>query len=135
MNKLFISFLQNWFNLNFKYRSLKTLAPFVNKSSVSENNFCVVNSESLQLEALALSIMQNNATLRLLHTTKTSFLLTFISSSLSFGLFLIRGRHSRDLHFYNMAFVLRSDALPTTNPIFGWKTGPLVFHVKVEASR
>ena len=47
------------------------------------------------------------------------------SSSLSFGLFPIRGRHSRYLHFYDMAFVLRSDALPATNPLFGGKTGPL----------
>ena len=43
------------------------------------------------------------------------------SSSLSFGLFQIRGRHSRYLHFYNVAFVLWSDALPATNPLFGGK--------------
>ena len=57
------------------------------------------------------------------------------SSSLSFGLFPIRGRHSRYLHFYYMAFVLRSDALPATNPLFGGKTGPPVFHIKAGASR
>ena len=56
-------------------------------------------------------------------------------SSSSFGLFLIRGRHSRYLHFYDMAFVLRSDALPATNPLFRGKTGPSIFHIKVGASR
>ena len=55
-------------------------------------------------------------------------------SFLSFGLLPIRGRHSRYLHFYNMAFVLRLDALPDTNPLFGGKTGPPVYHIKVEAS-
>ena len=44
------------------------------------------------------------------------------SSSFSFGLFPIRGRHSRYLHFYDMAFVLQSDALPATNPLFRRKT-------------
>ena len=29
-----------------------------------------------------------------------------------------------------MAFVLRSDALPATNPLFRVKTGPPVFHIK-----
>ena len=57
------------------------------------------------------------------------------SSSLFFGLFPIRGRHSRYLHFYNMAFVLPSDALPAANPLFRGKTGPPVFHIKVGASR
>ena len=52
-----------------------------------------------------------------------------------FGLFPIRGHHSRYLHFYYMAFVLRSDALPATNALFGEKTGPLVFHIKAGASR
>ena len=61
--------------------------------------------------------------------------MTAIQSSFSFGLFPIRGRHSKYLHFYDMAFVLRSDALPATNPLFGGKTGPLVFHIKVGASR
>ena len=56
------------------------------------------------------------------------------SSSLSFGLFPIRGGHSRYVHFYYMAFVLRSDALPATNPLCGGKTGPPVFHIKVGAS-
>ena len=57
------------------------------------------------------------------------------SSSSSFGLFPIRGRHSRYLHFYYMAFVLRSDAFPATKPLFGGKTGPPVFHMKAGASR
>ena len=57
------------------------------------------------------------------------------SSSLSFGLFPVRGRHSRYLHFYYMAFVLRSDALPATKPLFGGKTGPPVFHIKAGAFR
>ena len=30
-----------------------------------------------------------------------------------------------------MAFVLRSDALPATNPLFGGKTGLPVFHIKM----
>ena len=54
--------------------------------------------------------------------------------SFSFGLSPIRGRHSRYLHFYDMAFILRSDALPATNPLFRGKTGPPVFHIKVGAS-
>ena len=57
-----------------------------------------------------------------------------LSSFFSFGLFLIRGRQSRYLHFYDMAFVLRSDALPATNPLIRGKTGPPVFHIKVGAS-
>ena len=57
-----------------------------------------------------------------------------LSSSFSFGLFPIRDRHSRYLHFYDIAFVLRSDALPATNPLFRGKTGPPVCHIKVEAS-
>ena len=32
--------------------------------------------------------------------------------------------------FYYMAFALRSHALPATNPLFGGKTGPPVFHIK-----
>ena len=44
------------------------------------------------------------------------------------------GHHSRYLHFYDMAFVLRSDALPATNPLFRWKTGPPDFHINVGAS-
>ena len=62
-------------------------------------------------------------------------LYTSSSSSLSFGLFPIRGRHSRYLYFYNKAFVLRSDALPATNPLFGGKTGLPVFHIKAGVSR
>ena len=58
-----------------------------------------------------------------------------VSSSSSFGLFPIRGRHSRYLHFFDMAFVLQSDALPATNPLFRGKAGPPVFHIKVGASR
>ena len=57
-----------------------------------------------------------------------------LASSLSFGLFPIRGRHSRYLHFCDMAFVLRSDVLPATNPLFRGKTGPPIFHIKVEVS-
>ena len=57
------------------------------------------------------------------------------SSSFSFDFFPIKGRHSRYLHFYDMAFVLRSDAFPATNPLFRGKTGPPVFHIKVGASR
>ena len=53
-----------------------------------------------------------------LYSTEISF------SSFSFGLFPIRGRYSRYLHFYDMAFVLRSDDLPATNPLFRGKTGP-----------
>ena len=34
-----------------------------------------------------------------------------------------------------MAFVLRSDALPATNPLFRGKTGPPVFHIKAGVSR
>ena len=34
-----------------------------------------------------------------------------------------------------MAFVLRSDAFSATNPLFGGKTGPPVFHIKLGASR
>ena len=56
-------------------------------------------------------------------------------TSFSFGLFPTRGRHSRYLHFYDMAFVLRPDALPATNPLFRGKTGPPVFHIKVGAFR
>ena len=37
--------------------------------------------------------------------------------------------------FYDMAFVLRSDALPVTNPLFRRKTGPPIFHIKVGVSR
>ena len=54
-------------------------------------------------------------------------------SSLSFGLFPIKGRRSRYLHFDNMVFVLRSDALPATNPLFRGNTGPPVFNIKVGA--
>ena len=74
--------------------------------------------------------MQYNAELTFSAVVKRLF-----SSSFSFGLFPIRGRHSRYLHFYDMAFVLRSDALPATNPLFRGKTGPSVFHIKMEASR
>ena len=42
---------------------------------------------------------------------------------------------AENLHFYGMAFVLRSDALPATNPLFGGKTGSPVFYIKVRASR
>ena len=56
------------------------------------------------------------------------------TSSLSFGLLPIRGRFSRYLHFYTMAFVLLSDAFAATNPLFIEKTGLPVFHIKVEAS-
>ena len=34
-----------------------------------------------------------------------------------------------------MAFVLRSHALPATNPLFGGKTEPPVLHLKVEPCR
>ena len=69
----------------------------------------------------------------LLFFNKKAF--TSSSSSLFFDLFPIRGRHSKYPHFYNMAFVLRSDVLPATNPLFGGKTEPPVFHIKVGASR
>ena len=59
---------------------------------------------------------------------------TGIRSFLSFGLFPIRGRHSRYLHFCNMAFILWLDTLSATYPFFGGKTGPPVFHIKVGAS-
>ena len=62
-------------------------------------------------------------------------LLSSAYTSFSFGLFPIRGRHSRYLHFYDMAFVLQSDTLPAINPLFRGKTGPPVFHIKVGASR
>ena len=38
-------------------------------------------------------------------------------------------------NFYNVAFVLRSDALPASNPLFEGKTEPPVLHIKVGASR
>ena len=57
------------------------------------------------------------------------------SSPLSFGLFPNRGRHTRYLYFYNMAFVLRSDALPVANPLFRGKTRPPIFHMKVGEPR
>ena len=58
------------------------------------------------------------------------------SSSLFFG-FSRLGIITADdvLHFYNMAFILRLDAPPATNPLFIGKTGPHVFHIKVGASR
>ena len=55
--------------------------------------------------------------------------------SLSFGLSRLGVATADNLHFNDMAFVLQSDALPATNPLFGGKTGPPVFHIKVEASR
>ena len=60
---------------------------------------------------------------------------TNLARSSSFDLLPIRGRHSRYLHFYNMAFVSRLDALPATKPLFQGKTGPPVCQIKVGASR
>ena len=60
-------------------------------------------------------------------------LTALIFSSLPFSLLPTRGRHSTYLH--TMAFVLRSDTLPATNSLFGGKTGPPVFHIKMGASR
>ena len=56
---------------------------------------------------------------------------TFFFFFFVFRLISIRGRHSRYLYFCNMAFVLRSDALPATNPLIGGKTGPPACHIKV----
>ena len=40
-----------------------------------------------------------------------------------------------DLYFYDMAFVLRSDAFPASNLLFEGKTGAPVFYIKVGGSR
>ena len=89
---------------------------------------------------LVTSILYSNKTQKMYTLGKylmiVSILLPILlSSSLSFGVFPIRGRHSRYQHFYNMAFVLRSNALPATNHLFRGKSGPPVSHIKVEASR
>ena len=55
--------------------------------------------------------------------------------SLSFGLSRLGVATTDNLQFYDMASTLRSDALPATNPLFRGKTEPLVFHIKVGASR
>ena len=78
---------------------------------------------------LALCLLETIAIFQLLNSIGNQLLKT--SSSLSFGLFPIRGRHSRYLHFYNMAFVLRSDALPATNPLFAGKTGNQLLKTKL----
>ena len=56
------------------------------------------------------------------------------SFSLSFGLSRLGVATTDNLHFYDMASALRSDALPATNPLFRGKTGPFVFHINVGAS-
>ena len=56
------------------------------------------------------------------------------SSSLSFDFSRLGVVTADNLNFYNMALVLRSDALLATSPLSGGKTGPPVFHIKVGAS-
>ena len=60
---------------------------------------------------------------------RSTFGISVITSSFSFGFSRLEVATADNLFFYNMEFLfLRSDALPATNPLFRGKTGPPVLH-------